>query len=170
MNRRLMEKIITIIYAVCWDCIGAKKGQVKEKMEKKDRLEVLYVRPNEEAKFIEIDNDIDSMQELVDGFIEEYMPFDDEVAVICNEEGKIKNLDFNRGIYDENGKLLDIICGSFFLCYAPIESEKFLPLPANLRTKYEKKFKAPEQFFLTENGIVAKKLPCHRTEYDRDVR
>ena len=128
-------------------------------MEKKDRLEVLYVRPNEEAKFIEIDNDIASMQELVDGFIEEYMPFDDEVAVICNEEGKKKNLDFNRGIYDKNGKLLDIICGSFFLCYAPIESEKFLPLPANLRTKYEKMFKAPEQFFLSENGIVAKKLP-----------
>ena len=79
---------------------------MKEKTEKKDRLEVLYVRPNKTAEFVEIDNDLASMQNLVDGYIEEYMPFDDEVAVICNEEGKMKNLDLNRGIYDKNGKLI----------------------------------------------------------------
>ncbi len=143
---------------------------MKEKTEKKDRLEVLYVRPNKTAEFVEIDNDLASMQNLVDGYIEEYMPFDDEVAVICNEEGKMKNLDLNRGIYDKNGKLLDIICGSFFLCYAPIESEKFLPLPANLRAKYEKMFKEPERFFLSEKGIIAEKILEKKAKLVREER
>ena len=98
------------------------------------------------------------------------MPFDDEVAVICNEEGKMKNLDLNRGIYDKNGKLLDIICGSFFLCYAPIESEKFLPLPANLRAKYEKMFKEPERFFLSEKGIIAEKILEKKAKLVREER
>lgn len=143
---------------------------MKEKTEKKDRLEVLYVRPNKTAEFVEIDNDLASIQNLVDGYIEEYMPFDDEVAVICNEEGKMKNLDLNRGIYDKNGKLLDIICGSFFLCYAPIESEKFLPLPANLRAKYEKMFKEPERFFLSEKGIIAEKILEKKAKLVREER
>lgn len=143
---------------------------MKEKTEKKDRLEVLYVRPNKTAEFVEINNDLTSMQKLVDGYIEEYMPFDDEVAVICNEEGKMKNLDFNRGIYDKDGKLLDIICGSFFLCYAPIESEKFLPLPANLRAKYEKMFKEPERFFLSEKGIIAEKISEKKAKLVREER
>lgn len=143
---------------------------MKEKTEKKDRLEVLYVRPNKTAEFVEIDNDLASMQNLVDGYIEEYMPFDDEAAVICNEEGKMKNLDLNRGIYDKNGKLLDIICGSFFLCYAPIESEKFLPLPANLRAKYEKMFKEPERFFLSEKGIIAEKILEKKAKLVREER
>lgn len=143
---------------------------MKEKTEKKDRLEVLYVRPNKTAEFVEINNDLTSMQKLVDGYIEEYMPFDDEVAVICNEEGKMKNLDLNRGIYDKNGKLLDIICGSFFLCYAPIESEKFLPLPANLRAKYEKMFKEPERFFLSEKGIIAEKILEKKAKLVREER
>jgi len=143
---------------------------MKEKTEKKDRLEVLYVRPNKTAEFVEIDNDLASMQNLVDGYIEEYMPFDDEVAVICNEEGKMKNLDLNRGIYDKNGKLLDIICGSFFLCYAPIESEKFLPLPANLRAKYEKMFKEPERFFLSEKGTIAEKILEKKAKLVREER
>ena len=143
---------------------------MKEKTEKKDRLEVLYVRPNKTAEFVEINNDLTSMQKLVDGYIEEYMPFDDEVAVICNEEGKMKNLDLNRGIYDKNGKLLDIICGSFFLCYAPIESEKFLPLPANLRAKYEKMFKEPERFFLSEKGTIAEKILEKKAKLVREER
>ena len=123
-----------------------------------EKINVLLIEPGKYPKQIEIEDTLEAMQETVGGYIEEYMPFDDEVAVICNEEGKMKNLDLNRGIYDKNGKLLDIICGSFFLCYAPIESEKFLPLPANLRAKYEKMFKEPERFFLSEKGIIAEKI------------
>ena len=39
------------------------------------------------------------MQSLVEGDIEEYMPFEDEVAIICNDEGKMNGLPLNRAVY-----------------------------------------------------------------------
>jgi len=33
-----------------------------------------------------------------------------EVALICNDEGKLQGLPLNRGLRDERGELYDIIC------------------------------------------------------------
>ena len=41
------------------------------------------------------------MQAVVGGNIEEYMPFEDEVAIVCHEEGKLIGLPPNRAIYAE---------------------------------------------------------------------
>ena len=120
-----------------------------------ETIRVVYVEPGKEARAIEIRDDLDDMQTLVGGHIEEYMPFDDEVAVICNEEGKITGLPLNRGIENENGQLIEIIAGPFFIAYAPLESEEFLSLPADLEEKYKEKFRRPEQFFKTPSGIKA---------------
>jgi len=60
-------------------------------------------------------------------------------------------------VKDENNReMLDIIAGKFFIAYAPIESEKLLSMPKDLMKKYEDKFKYPERFYQTDNGIVAK--------------
>lgn len=53
------------------------------------KISVLLVEPNKYPKMIEIDDTLEAMQEVVGGDIEEYMPFEDEVAIICNEEGKV---------------------------------------------------------------------------------
>ena len=102
-------------------------------------------------------DELSEMQKLVGGYIEEYMPFEDDVALICNDEGKMNAMPLNRGIYNEDGQLQDIIAGPFFICYAPIESESFLSLPEELESKYLKKFDKPEQFFRTDDGIKAVK-------------
>ena len=65
------------------------------------RISVLLVEPNKYPKMIEIDDTLEAMQEVVGGDIEEYMPFEDEVAIICNEEGKLIGLPPNRAIYAE---------------------------------------------------------------------
>lgn len=52
--------------------------------------------------------------------------------------------------------MLDIIAGKFFIAYAPIESEKFLSMPKELARKYEEKFKYPERFYKSMDGIEAK--------------
>ena len=118
-----------------------------------EKLRVIYVEPGKRAQTIEIDDDLKAMQNLVGGMIEEYMPFEDDVAIICNDEGKMLGLPLNRGIRGEDGQLQDIIAGDFFVCYAPIESEKFLSMPPYLEEKYKEKFDYPEQFFRTEDGI-----------------
>ena len=99
---------------------------------------------------------LEAMQETVGGYIEEYMPFDDEVAIVCNEEGKMNGAELNRAIYSNDKEILDIIAGKFFIAYAPIESESFLSMPKDLMKKYEDKFRYPERFYQTDKGIEAK--------------
>jgi hypothetical protein len=102
------------------------------------------------------------MQELVGGLIQEYMPFHsetdpryDDVAIICNEEGKLMRLPPSRAITDEDGRVMDVIAGPFFICYAPLESERFLSMPDDLEHQFKEKFEYPEHFFRTDKGIEA---------------
>lgn len=89
------------------DSIGFKsisfdKSLCKEPVEAGSRkISVLLVEPNKYPKMIEIDDTLEAMQTVVGGDIEEYMPFEDEVAIVCHEEGKLIGLPPNRAIYAE---------------------------------------------------------------------
>lgn len=135
------------------------------------KIKVLLVEPNKFPKMIEIADSLEAMQKLVDGDIEEYMPYEDDVALVCNDEGKMRKLPLNRAIYMEtDGKkeMADIIAGKFFICYAPPESEKYLSLPDELAKKYEAKFQYPERFFKDFGGnIIAKTFNPKEKEHDR---
>lgn len=120
----------------------------------KGNMKVVVVDPGKEAKIMEIANTLEDMQETVGGLIEEIHAFDDDAVIICNEEGKIRGLTPNRLIRDANGKPSDIICGTFFICYAPFESESFESLSDELCEKYKEMFKTPEMFVKTEKGIA----------------
>ena len=120
-----------------------------------EQIKVIYCEAGHKARIAEVDNNLGAFQGLVGGWIEEYIPFDDDVAIVCNEEGKMMGLPLNRSITDESGRMLDIIAGDFFICYAPIESEKWLDLPPDLEKKYMDKFRFPEQFFRSEDGVRA---------------
>lgn len=52
-------------------------------------MKVLVVEPMKKPYTKEIDGSLKSMQELVGGTIEVVYPFDDPVALICNDEGKL---------------------------------------------------------------------------------
>lgn len=255
------------------DSIGFKsisfdKSLCKEPVKASDgKISVLLVEPNKYPKMIEIDDTLEAMQEVVGGDIEEYMPFEDEVAIICNEEGKITGMVPNRAVYGEpqavemtfaemrsrfceaenegkehlsgyivftqdsfdkpydeksrtygvssNNKafqsgmggysifgscldgtdpcvrldgymfgenawkiekcytmepsreMLDIICGKFFIAYAPFEAERFQSLPPDLAEKYREKFKYPERFMRVNNEIVAVPFKPVRADKER---
>ena len=229
------------------------------KVEPEEKISVVLVEPNKYPEVVEIEDTLEAMQKIVGGCIEQYMPFDDEVAIICNDEGKLNGLPLNRAIYsepenvemsyqqlkarlrqaekdrshtvgyivftadsfdksyteeertyvvssnnkafiegmggysiyassldgsdenvrleaymadeyggkdgwkiekcyvkdDSNREMLDIIAGKFFIAYAPFESEKFLSMPNELARKYKEKFKYPERFSMTDDGIKA---------------
>lgn len=136
-------------------------------MSERSTIEVIMVEPRREPKVIQLEDDLKAMQQAVGGWIEEYMPFPDEVAIICNEEGKMTGMPLNRAIYGEDGQLLDIIAGPFFIAYAPIESEKFLSLPEDLKEKYMHQFKEPEAFFRTASGLKVVPMVSCRDEIER---
>lgn len=118
-----------------------------------EKISVILVEPNKLARRIEIEDKLATLQQLVGGYIEEYMPFEDDIALIINEEGKLDGLPLNRAVRNEEGEIIDIVAGSFLIAYAPIESENFLSLPADLERKYFNMFRMPEKFFRTENGF-----------------
>lgn len=122
-----------------------------------NKLSVLLVEPEKYPRMIEIDDTLEAMQKVVGGDIEEYMPFEDEVAIICNEEGKLIGMKPNRAVYadEEKKEMIEIICGQFFIVYAPIESEKFKSLPPDLAKKYREKFRYPERFARGADKIYA---------------
>lgn len=238
--------------------------------EKVKTISVLLVQPGKYPKMIELESELEAMQRVVGGDIEEYMPFEDEVAIICNEEGKVNGLPLNRAVYaepeevdmtyqemknrfreaekthgahltgylvfsqesfqspyseqsrtyqissdnkafncttggysifgdsldgsdrgvrldlymaDERGgkdgwkvercymkedsrEMIDIMAGDFFIAYAPISSEKYLSLPDDLAKKYSEKFRFPERFFQTADGMKA--VPFTPISKDRE--
>ena len=67
-----------------------------------EKIKVLLVEPNKYPRMIEIDDTLESMQKIVGGGIEEYMPFDDDVALVCNDESKYNGMLPNRAIYSDD--------------------------------------------------------------------
>lgn len=71
-------------------------------------LTILKVEPEKLPYEKTIINDLKALQLEVDGLIE-MIDIDESVCIVCNEEGKILNLDFNRIVGN------DIIAGNFFV-------------------------------------------------------
>ena len=75
-----------------------------EEMEAEKGMTVVACYPGKTAQAIEIDGSLESMQQIVGGYIEAIYPFDDPVAIICNEEGKLNGLPLNRALYNKDNK------------------------------------------------------------------
>ncbi len=101
-----------------------------------------------EAPFVKhISGSLKSLQRIVGGTIQAIYPFDDpEIALICNDDGKLMNLPLNRALYDKSGKLFDIVAGTFFLCSAPADSENFESLSDENIETYRERFKNIEVY------------------------
>lgn len=143
------------------------KTQISERFcdgDKVETISVLLIQPGKYPKTVEIEDSLEAMQALVEGDIEEYMPFEDEVAIICNEEGKVNGLPLNRAVYDSEHQMIEIMAGDFFICHAPFASEKFQSLPPDLAKKYSEMFRYPEKFVRTDKGITA--IPYKPKEKD----
>lgn len=114
-------------------------------------MRVLYVEPGKAPEERTIGTGLAEMQALVGGMIELF-PLEDEIFLICNEEGKITNMPLNRAVTDREGRLLDIIAGSFFIAAAPADSDTFESLSCKAMQKYKDRFKYPETFMRDSRG------------------
>ena len=99
-------------------------------------------------------NTLTSVQQLVGGTIQAVYPFEEPVALICNDEGKLLNLPPNRALRDCNGAIYDIVAGTFFLCAASADSDRFESLTDEQAQTYMERFAMPEQFIKVKGAIV----------------
>ena len=121
-------------------------------------MKILLVEPEKAPERIEISGDLESMQEIVGGSIQAIYPFDEPIALICNEEGKLNGLPLNRALRDEDGTIYDVITGTFFLCGAPPEEESFTSLTENQLEDLEIRFQTPELFLRLNGRLVTMPL------------
>lgn len=114
-------------------------------------MKILLVEPGRVPRPAEIEHDLHTMQEIVGGTIQAVYPWQDPVALVCNDEGEPLNLPYNRVLED-----YDIISGTFFIC--GIKGEDFTSLNETQLKKYTEMFKYPERFLPTPEGIVCLKV------------
>lgn len=118
-----------------------------------EKISVLIIEPLQRPRMTEIENTLEAKQNIVGGFIEAIYPYDDNVALICNDEGKINGMQLNRAIRDDEGKIYEIIAGTFIVC--GLTEDNFGDLSPELADKYKKLFYNPEEFLMTSKGIIA---------------
>lgn len=118
------------------------------------KITVLVVRPMQEPFVKEIENSLRPMQEEVKGNIEVIYPYDDPVALVCNDEGKLMGMSLNRALRMD-GRIYDIISGTFLVVAIDPTSGEFLPLSKEMQEKYTKLFHYPESFIMVDGKLVA---------------
>lgn len=115
-------------------------------------MKVVLVEPGKAGRLEEIGEDLRSMQVVVGGLIQAIYPYEDRVALICNDEGKLIGLPFNRALRDEFGQIYDTVAGTFFVC--GLTEENFCGLTEQQAEKYLAEFREPEVLVRTNRGVI----------------
>ena len=136
------------------DSIGFQKVEFDTSRvpDKEETIRVVLLEPGKLARVADIDSSLEGLQKTVNGLIEAAYPFEEEVCIICNEEGKLNGMPLNRAIRCE-GQITDIIAGPCFVCSC--DKASFGSLTEAQQQKYLKMFKYPEHFLKINNQIAA---------------
>ena len=109
-------------------------------------MQIVMVEPGKAAYAMELEHSLKAMQQAVGGAIQILYPLEEPVALVCHEEGKLLGLPPNRGLWNEEGRLYDIVCGPFFLCSAPPQSDRLEGLTEGQVRALLERFGRPEFF------------------------
>ena len=147
-------------------------------------MDVLLIKPNMYPQRVQIGCELEDLQKAVGGDIEAVYPFEDPVALIMHDEGKIMGKELNRALRDEDGDMYDIVAGDMLV--VGLGEEDFSSLSPKLMKKYEDHFHQPEMFVRMGRSIMALPLPDdkvkkadapikadpvpHKSSPDRDIR
>lgn len=124
----------------------------QQEVQQEEPITVLVVEPEKVPYVKEIDPGLKSLQSEVDGWIEAVYPFEDPVAIICNEEGKMNGMPPNRALYDEDGQVYDIVAGQFLV--VGLTEDNFGSLTDEQIKKFSDRFHSPEGFMRIGNQIL----------------
>lgn len=116
-------------------------------------MQVLIVEPMKAPYVKAIGEELEDLQHEVGGYIEAVYPFEDEVAIICNEEGKLDGLELNRALRGDQGEIRDIIAGTFLV--VGLTEESFGSLSSEQITKYTELYRNPEIFLMRDGQVTA---------------
>ena len=141
-------------YYFC-DAIGFKPVDFDESQAAenyKARIKVVLCEPGRMARYVEIGTELENLQKVVGGMIEACYPFEEQVCIVCNDEGKFNGMKPNRAVYDDDHNIQDIIFGPFFIC--DCSGPEFGSLTDQQLDHYGHLFGSPEHFIRHDGRIV----------------
>lgn len=112
IDRSAMDEVNSHYYSL---------DEIKEKLEFEERnnkIKVVFKEVGKDPVVMEIEDTLEAKQKLVEGLIE-VVPYNEDLLLICNEEGKITNLKPNLK-FD-----YDYIAGNCFIVGDDFENEGF---------------------------------------------
>ena len=115
------------------------------------KITVIAVEPGKKPIVKEIENALQSLQNEVGGYIQAVYPWTDLVGLVCDEEANIRGKQLNRALRDDNGKIYDIVAGTFLI--VGLGDEDFCSLTDEQIKKFSEMFKHPEEF-IRINGEI----------------
>ena len=114
----------------------------------------------------ELEHDLESMRRCVGGDIEAvYEPGGRDAAMICNDEGKLLGLPWNRTLTDDHGVPYDIVCGTFFI--AGLKEDDFASLTEQQIEKYKDKY-SNEMILSVPKQPEAHKKPMKKEKHEHE--
>lgn len=125
--------------------------------EQADTMNVLLVKPFMYPQAVQIGCELEDLQKAVGGDIEATYPFNEPVALLMHDEGKLAGKDLNRALRDDDGDIYDIIAGDFLV--VGLGEEDFCSLSPELMKQFEEHFHQPETFVRMGRSIMALPLP-----------
>lgn len=122
-------------------------------MSKENAIRVLLVEPEKTPSLIEIPNTIESICATLDcNICQAIYPFEELVALLCDEESKLTQKAMNRVLRDDEGEIYDIVRGKFIIC--GLGNTDFISLTDELVEKMTRRFRTPELFIPDSNGKI----------------
>jgi len=115
-------------------------------------IDVLVIEPATKPYKKQIESGLSSLQKEVGGYIQAVYPFEEPVALICNEEGKLEGLPLNRALRDDYGNVYDIVAGTFLI--VGLTEDDFGTLDERLMEKFTEQFEKAENFALQGGKIM----------------
>ncbi|MBQ9721075.1 MAG: DUF3846 domain-containing protein [Oscillospiraceae bacterium] len=127
-------------------------------------MKVLVVEPRGLPYEKEVPDKLENLQAIVGGHIQAIYPFQDHVALVCNEDGIGEGLEFNRMIPERQ---YGGIFGTFFIC--AIDGENFASLTPEQMKTYKKRFQKAEMILAVNRGnpLIAKVTATPKQPHDR---
>ena len=127
-----------------------------------ETMTVLVVEPRKPPYTAEIPVGLDGLTAAVDGPIAATYPFADQVALICNDDGRNMGLELNRALYDGRGQVYDVVPGTFVI--AGLGDGCFTSLPEDMIEKYAQRFHTIEVYAQVGNRTVMFQVPQYAPE------
>lgn len=126
-----------------------------------EKAKIVLVEPGKAARITETELTLENMQQTVGGLIQAVYPWKDKVALVCNDEGKILDLPLNRALADEEGRVYDVVAGTFFIC--GLTEDNFGSLTDEQAELYSEKFRDIHEFVRGSDGKI-RVIVVHKAE------